>query len=369
MSKDKKSELLENQNGDAILPNDGGGIIPYANKIVTMIEQARQNVLQSVNAELIKLYWNVGEYLSVESAKATWGDSFIDATAKYIHKNCPGIKGFNRRSLYRMRQFYETYRDNEFVSALLTQISWTNHLRIMSATKSIEEKEFYLSLCVSEKYSSRELERQISSAYYQRYMLSQKTLMPSEAKQNENSRFLDSYVLEFLDLPDKFSEDDLKRAIVANLKNFILEIGKDFSFVGEEYRVQVANSDYYIDLLFYHRGLSCLVAFELKIDQFKPEYLGKINFYLEALDREHKKPNENPSIGVILCTGKEDEVVEFAMSRNISPALVAEYTLKLIDKKLLEQKLRELKGLLSDKIENGNNGNISEAQDNGTKES
>jgi hypothetical protein len=170
-------------------------------------------------------------------------------------------------------------------------------------------------------------------------------------------------------LPDKFSEDDLKRAIVANLKNFILEIGKDFTFVGEEYRVQVANSDYYIDLLFYHRGLSCLVAFELKIDQFKPEYLGKINFYLEALDREHKKPNENPSIGVILCTGKEDEVVEFAMSRNISPALVAEYTLKLIDKKLLEQKLRELKGLLSDKIENGNNGNISEAQDNGTKES
>ena len=148
------------------------------------------------------------------------------------------------------------------------------------------------------------------------------------------------------------SEDDLKRAIVANLKNFILEIGKDFTFVGEEYRVQVGNSDYYIDLLFYHRGLSCLVAFELKIDKFQPEYLGKLDFYLEALDREHKKPNENPSIGVILCAGKEDEVVEFAMSRNISPAMVAEYNLKLIDKKLLEQKLREFKGLLLDKSEN-----------------
>ena len=212
-------------------------IIPYANKIVTMIEQARQNALQSINAELIMLYWNVGEYLSQESAKSQWGDSFIDATAKYIQENCPGIKGFNRRGLYRMRQFYETYSGNEFVSALLTQISWTNHMQIMSGTKTIEEKEFYLSLCVREKYSSRELDRQLKSAYYQRYMLSQKSLSPTEVLHGEIPRFLDSYVLEFLDLPEKFSEDDLKQAIVSNLKNFILEIGKDFTFVGEEYRV------------------------------------------------------------------------------------------------------------------------------------
>ena len=149
----------------------------------------------------------------------------------------------------------------------------------------------------------------------------------------------------------KYSESDLKRAIVQNLKNFVLEIGRDFSFVGEEYRVQVANSDFYIDLLFYHRGLSCLVAFELKIDKFQPEYVGKMNFYLEALDREHRKPNENPSIGVILCASKEDEVVEFAMSRNLSPTMIAEYSLKLIDKKLLEQKLREYKGLLLDNVD------------------
>ena len=147
-------------------------------------------------------------------------------------------------------------------------------------------------------------------------------------------------------MPDKFSEDDLKKAIIHNLKNFVLEVGKDFSFVGDEYRVQVGNSDYHIDLLFYHRGLSCLVAFELKIDKFQPEYISKMDFYLEALDREHRKPNENPSIGVILCASKEDEVVEFAMSRNLSPTMVAEYSLKLIDKKLLEQKLREFKGIL-----------------------
>jgi predicted nuclease of restriction endonuclease-like (RecB) superfamily len=245
-----------------------------------------------------------------------------------------------------MRQFYETYNGNEFVSPLVTQISLTNHLQILSGTKTIEEKEFYIALCAKEKYSKRELERQMSSAYYQRYMLSAKTLAPAEVQGSEYTRFLDSYVLEFLDLPEKHSEGDLKRAIVQNLKNFVLEIGKDFSFVGEEYRVQVGASDFYIDLLFYHRGLSCLVAFELKIDKFQPEYLGKMNFYLEALDRDHKKTNENPSIGVILCATKEEDVVEYAMSRSLSPTMVAEYTLKLIDKKLLEQKLREFKSLL-----------------------
>lgn len=323
-----------------------GGIIPYADRIVEMIEQARQNALQSVNAELIKLYWNVGKYLSEESAKSSWGNSFIDETAKYIKENCPGIKGFNRRGLYRMRQFYETYKSNEFVSALLTQISWTNHLQIMSGAKTIEEKEFYLALCAREKYSTRELERQIESSYYQRYMLSTQTLAPIDVPHNEKIRFLDSYVLEFLDLPAKYSEDDFRKAIVQNLKNFVLEFGRDFAFISDEYRIQVANSDWHIDLLFHHRSLQCLVAFELKIGKFKPEYISKMDFYLEALDREHKKPNENPSIGVILCASKEDEVVEYAMSRSLSPTMVAEYSTKLIDKALLEQKLREFKELL-----------------------
>lgn len=322
-----------------------GDIVPHVDKIVAMIEEARRNALQSVNAELIRLYWNVGEYLSVESAKASWGDSIVDETAKQIAQKSPNIRGFNRRGLYRMRQFYETYKGNEFVSALLTQIKWSSHLLILSGTKSMEEKEFYIQLCTREKYTYRELERQLGSGYYERYMLSRKP--PSVAvSPNENIRFLDSYVLEFLDLPEAHSENDLKGAIVRNLKNFILEAGRDFSFVGEEYRVQVGNSDFYIDLLFYHRGLSCLVAFELKIDKFQPEYVGKMNFYLEALDRGHKKPNENPSIGVILCTTKDDEVVEYAMSRNLSPTMVSRYSLQMIDKRLLEEKLREFKALL-----------------------
>ncbi|MDR1206151.1 MAG: DUF1016 N-terminal domain-containing protein, partial [Peptococcaceae bacterium] len=178
-----------------------------------MIEQARQNALQSVNAELIKLYWNVGEYLSGESVKTAWGDAFIDETARYIKENCPGIKGFTRRGLYRMRQFYETYKGNEFVSPLVTQISWTHHLIIMSGAKSIEEKEFYIALCVKEKYSKRELERQLQSAYYQRYMLSTRKPAPVDVPHDENARFLDSYVLEFLDLPDKYSEGNGKRCV------------------------------------------------------------------------------------------------------------------------------------------------------------
>jgi len=325
----------------------GNEISPYVGKIITLIEEARQNALQSVNAELIKLYWNVGEYLSNANGKTSWGDSFIDETARYIKENCPEIKGFTRRGLYRMKQFYETYKDDEFVSPLVTQISWTNHLLILSSSKTQEERQFYIRLCIKEKYSKRELERQIASAYFTRCMLSKEVLEPIPIEKTIKDRFLDTYVLEFLDLPEKYNERDLQKAIIHNLKNFILEIGRDFTFVGEEYRVQIGNTDFYLDLLFYHRGLSCLVAFELKIDSFKPEYIGKMNFYLEALDREYKKPNENPSIGVILCASKDDAVVEIAMSRNISPTLVSQYSLELIDKKLLENKLREYGELLS----------------------
>jgi predicted nuclease of restriction endonuclease-like (RecB) superfamily len=229
------------------------------------------------------------------------------------------------------------------VSALLTQLTWTNHLMILSKCKSPEEREFYINLSIKERYSSRELERQMDSGYFERYMLSQKPLSPTlkKAHQLTGNIFLDNYVLDFLDVPEQVSERDLQKSIIANLKGFILEIGKDFTFVGEEYRMQVGNHDYFIDLLFYHRGLSCLVAFELKIGEFKPEYLAKINLYLEALDREVKKENENPSVGIILCATKDDEVVEFALSRSLSPTMISEYTLKLIDKKLLQDKLHE----------------------------
>ena len=285
----------------------------------------------------------MGKYISEKSKEASYGSNFVENVADFFSENYPDLKGFTRRGLYRMKQFYELYKDDEKVSPLVTQLSWTNHLKIMSGSKSKEERQFYIELAVREKYSKRELERQMDSGYYERYMLSSGESLPAtqKAKKETHNLFMDSYVLEFLDAPKIGSERDFQKSILENLKNFILEIGKDFSFIGNEYRVQVGNHDYYIDLLFYHRGLSCLVAFELKIGEFKPEYIGKMNLYLEALDREVKKKTENPSVGVILCASKDDEVVEFALSRSLSPTMVSEYTLKLIDKNLLQRKLKE----------------------------
>lgn len=273
-----------------------------------------------------------------------------------MKREYPTMKGFNRAGIYRMKQFYETYKDNKIVAPLVRQISWTNNILILGATKTMEEKEFYIKMCIKNNYSKRELDRQIGSGYYQRNMLSDGKANESLAKVEgdedyPNTRILDTYSLEFLDLPKQYSEKDLKKAIISNMKDFILEIGKDFTYVGEEYRVQVGNEDFYIDLLFYNRALSCLVAFELKIDKFRPEFISKMDFYLEALDRQEKKENENPSVGVILCASKDEQVVEYAISRSMSPTMVSQYTLKLIDKKILEGKLKEI----NDIVEENNN--------------
>jgi len=229
----------------------------------------------------------------------------------------------------------------KFLENVLAKITWTNHLEILSGAKTVEEKLFYLFGCITEKWGMRELRRQIQTAAYERTMLSKRLLSPPTTQLPENI-FKDPYIFEFLDLPDCHSEKELEKSIALNLQKFILEIGKGFTYMGEQYRIQVGNKDYHTDLLFYHRDLQCLVMFELKIEEFKPEFIGKLNFYLEALDQDVKRPYENPSIGVLLCKEKNTEVVEYAMARNISPAIVADYETKLIDKKLLADKLDQL---------------------------
>lgn len=268
----------------------------------------------------------------------------MDRLAQFIRENHPEIKGFTRRGLYRMKQFYESYKDSGFVTTLLTQIPWSAHLHILNKTKTIKEKEFYLRLAIKENLSVRELERQLNTAIFERSMLANKIVSALPSRLYDENIFKDTYVFEFLDLPKNYSEKNLRKALVRHLKDFILELGKGFSFVSEEYRVEVGNHDYYIDLLFFHRDLRCLVAVELKIEEFQPEFIGKMNFYLEALDRDVKKMHENPSVGILLCKGKNEEVVEFALARNISPTLIADYETKLIDKKLLREKLHELIG-------------------------
>ncbi len=343
--------------------------------IISLIKQSRNNAIKAVNTELINLYWNVGQYICKQLLHTEWGDKTVDELAAFIHKEAPELKGFNRRGLYRMKHFYETYSLMEFVSlpmslirqpdnqqnkivtstmtqfkaddirhSILTKVSWTHHLTLISRTKTDEEREFYLALCIKEKYSVKELDRQISSGIFERSMLGNIKLSApmKDAHPNIINTLKDSYILEFLGLPETHNEDELQKALLAQMRSFITELGKDFLFIGQEFKIQVGHSDFYIDLLFYHRGLQCLVAFELKADKFKPEHLGQLDFYLEALDRDVKRPNENPSIGILLCKDRDNEVVEYALNRSLSPTMISEYKTQLPNKDLLQRKLREL---------------------------
>jgi predicted nuclease of restriction endonuclease-like (RecB) superfamily len=349
----------------------------------------------------VLLYFNVGKVVSQKVEAGNWGESTVQELANFIASKQPELSGFNRRGLYRMKQFYETYtnpqlvsiamaelqtiennanakvspvvsqikkqqitkvspvvtqlenQENEienFIKNMLSKVSWSHHLLILNKAKTIKEKLFYLSHTVLEKLSKRELERQLNTAVYERTLLSNKlvAVLPTQLPQN---LFKDPYIFEFLELPESHNEKDFEKAITHNLQKFILEIGKGFTYMGNQYRLQVGNKDYYTDLLFYHRDLQCLVLFELKIQEFEPEFIGKLNFYLEALDRDVKRPTENPSIGILLCKGKDTEVVEYAMARNTSPAIIADYETKLIDKKLLANKLHQLAELFNKETE------------------
>lgn len=370
-------------------------------QVAILIEEARNRAFQKVNEELVLLYFRVGGIVSVKVAEGIWGENTVGELATFVQNKFPGFSGFTRRGLYRMKQFYEVYSSDEFVSPIATQleawfagnkenakvsalptqiqfsksrgkkvsavptqpgqfkilqdqlissllckVTWSNHLEILSQAKSPEEKFFYLLHCIKEKWSMRDLRRQLASGYFERTMLSNKKVSPLLTQLPQNL-FKDPYIFEFLDLPDGHSETDLEKALILNLQKFILEIGKGFTYMGNQYRLQVGNKDYYTDLLFYHRDVQCLVLFELKIQEFEPEFLGKLNFYLEALDRDVKRQFENNSIGVLLCKGKDTEVVEYAMARNTSPAMIADYETKLIPRNVLANKLHQLVEQLS----------------------
>ena len=242
-----------------------------------------------------------------------------------------------------MKQFYEMYAKNTKLSPLVRELTWTNNLIILTC-ESEQEQEFYLRMTIKEKWSKSELQRQINSSYYERVMLADAKLstLSRELPQDVSNTFKDTYVFELLHLPEEHQENDLQKAIARNITKFLLEFGRDFAFMGEEYPLQVGNQDFAVDLMFYNRSLNCMVAIELKNERFKPEHLGQLNFYLEALDNDIKKAHENPSIGILLCKGKDDTVVEYALNRSLSPTLVADYKTKLPNKALLQQKWEEV---------------------------
>ncbi len=316
-------------------------------EVLRLIDEARARALTAANTTLIDLYWSLGEYISRRIDAEGWGHGTVKALAERIARRRPNARGFSAQNLWRMRQFYETYRAQPELSSLLRELSWTHNLFVMGKCKRDEEREFYLRLAHTQRWQTRELERQINGALFERTVLSPTKLSVPlrELHPDATSIFKDTYLVEFVDLPSRHSEADLQCALVEQLKQFLLELGRDFCFIGSRYPVQVGGRDFEIDLLFFNRALNALVAFELKVVEFEPEHLGKLQFYLEALDRDVRKPHERPSIGVLLCATKNSEVVEYALSRSLAPALVAEYQTRLPEKKLLQAKLHEFYAL------------------------
>lgn len=318
-------------------------------EIVGMIEQSRQRAAQVVNTFLVDLYWWIGEYLADKIKADGWGKGTVEALSVYIQRRQPGVRGFSSQNLWRMRQFFETYRDNLKLSTLLREVPWSCHLHILSGAKTIEERMFYLRMGRRNKWKVRELARQMDAGLFEKAVLNPPKLSTALRELHPQSKdyFRDTYTFEFLGLTAPHSESDLHTALLRNLGQFLADLGREFCFVGSEFPIQVGHQDFAIDLLFFHRGLNCLVAIELKARRFEPEDLGKLNFYLEALDRDVRKSHEKPSIGMLLCATKDSEVVEYALSRTLSPALVAEYQTVLPDKMLLRAKLHEFYQLLA----------------------
>ena len=283
-------------------------------EIAQLIEAAREKTLRAVNTALIDLYWQIGQTLSRRIQAAEWGEGVVERLAAYLARTQPGLRGFTRANLFRMRQFFETYWDEEKVVPLVRQLPWTHNLIIMGQSKRPEEREFYLRLAAKENWSKRELERQLKAALFERTVLSPAKVSPPVRQMGDEaiSAFKDFYVLEFVGLQPGHDEADLHGALLQKLRLFLTELGRDFCYMGSEVPIQVGGRDFALDLLFFHRGLNCMVAIELKVGRFEPEYLGKLSFYLEPLGRDVRKDHEQPSIGVLLCASKENEVVEYA---------------------------------------------------------
>ena len=368
----------------------------------SLIEQHRSSAIAKVNMEALQTNWEVGQYISQQLKSAHWGAKVVSDLADYLKRMNPRRKGYGKRNLYNMVSFYETYSSESFLGfignlhlddlvqlplsqlkahgqneivqsvtaqseggaivqstpaqfelpfpAILATTSFTNHIEILNRCKSNEERVFYMLYSYRERLKSRELRRCIVSQTYSTLLDKDKMLSPQLLRDYPRSEYLlkDKAVVDFLGLPAKHNEHQLHKGLLEHMKEFILELGKDFLFVDSEYGVQVGGSTKRIDLLFYHRALQCLVAIELKAVDFRPEFVGKMDMYLEALDRDVKRDNENPSIGIILCPSADRSMVEYTLSRSLSPTMVAEYQRKLIPQEVMRKSLEEYCSFIKD---------------------
>ena len=341
------------------------------------------SAIAMVNTTALQMYWEIGQYISLQLKSARWGTKVVGDLADYLKRQNPRRRGLSKRNLYNMVKFYDVYSRpifidrisqlniNEFVQlqtaqiqdttivqlptaqlettnnkqipALLTITTFTNHVEIMNRCRSDEERIFYMLYARHQGLKTEELRRCIVNQTFSSLMDKEKMMSPKLLADYPQSEFMlkDKAVVDFLNLPQKHNEYHLHKGLLEHMKAFILELGKDFLFIESEFGVQVGGSTKRIDLLFFHRALQCLVAIELKAVDFQPEFVGKMDMYLEALDRDVKRDNENPSIGIILCPSADRSMVEYTLSRSLSPTMIAEYQRKLIPKEVMKKSLEE----------------------------
>ena len=326
--------------------------------------------------------WAVGRIVSDKLKSNEWGSKVVTQLSEYLRAKDPTLKGYSRRNIYNMVMFYDKYSSDAFIDTvknlalpdlvqkqtaqmnnneivqtssaqlprLLCLTTFSNHLEILNRCKTVEQRIFYILYAYRERLKNKELQRCIVNDTFGSLMGSKKNFSTGLKQLYPQSPSLikDRAFVDFLSLPEKHSERQLHKGLLEHMKQFVLELGKDFLYVDSEYPLQVGGSTFKVDLLFYHRGLQCLVAIELKAKKFKPEYIGQLEFYLEALDRDVKRSNENPSIGILLCKSADQSVVEYAMNRSLSPTMVAEYHRQLIPKEVVQKSLEEFCSFLKE---------------------
>ncbi len=294
------------------------------------IRQAQYQALKAVNKEQIQLNWELGKLIVERQQQHGWGKSIVDTLAQDLQAEFAGIAGLSSSNLWRMRAFYLSYHQNENLAPLVREISWSHNLAIFEKCKDDHERLFYIQQTRRNGWSKAVLIHQIESQSYQKTLISQQNFaqtLPESAQSHAVLALKDEYTFDFLNLADAHSEYELEQAILANIRKFLIEMGGDFTFIGNQYVVELDGTEYRIDLLLYHRELQSLIAIELKIDEFKPEHAGKMNFYLSLLNRKVRKAHEKPSIGIIICKSKSRTTVEFALQDINKPIGVATYTL------------------------------------------
>lgn len=292
------------------------------------IRSAQLAALRSVNRELIELYWDIGRLIVQRQEGETWGRRVVENLSADLRAEFPGISGFSSPNLYRMRQFYEVYRQNEILSPLVREISWTKNLVIMDRCKDDPEREFYIRRTSQFGWSKNVLIHQIENRTYQKTILNQTNFdatLPEALRAQASLAVKDEYTFDFLELADEHSERQLEQAILAKVEPFLLEMGGMFSFIGSQYRLAVSDREYFIDLLLFHRRLRALICVELKVGEFQPEHIGKMQFYLGVLDKTVRLTDENPSIGILICKSKDRTIVEYALKESSKPLGVASY--------------------------------------------